>query len=86
VVPENRYYRDGERPARVRHDSRLFRFAVRRQVTREEKEIRLALERGEGLRHFIAPVLVAVDVARGGDADPSVLSFHHSGDEGTGDA
>jgi hypothetical protein len=59
---------------------------VRRQVTCEEKEIRLTLERGEGLRHFFAPVLVAVNVPGGGDADPRVLPFHHSGDEGTGDA
>jgi hypothetical protein len=83
VVAENGDDRNFQRPACVRDDGGLFGLSVRRQVPREQKKIRPLAGRGESFRHFLASGLVAVDVAGGGNADPKVLPFHQSVDEGT---
>ena len=69
VVSEDGEDRDVEVRARLREPCALLRFAVRRQVTREQDEVDLPVQRGEGLRQLLSVGLAYVDVAGGGDAD-----------------
>ena len=74
VVPKDSDDRDRERTARVGDDRRLLGLEGR-QVAGEQKEIRTALQRGEGAPNFVAAAFVAVNVAHGGDPNQARSRF-----------
>ena len=69
VVAEHRVDRQLERTARVGEHGRLLGLAVRRQVAREQHDVRVPLQRRERVRDPLAQRLRAVDVSSGGNTD-----------------
>src|SRR4051794_10392235 len=69
VVPEHRVDRRLEGRADLGQELALLELAVGGQVAREQDRVDLALDAGEGALDLVAVALVAVHVARRGDAD-----------------
>ena len=76
VVAEHGQDRHADVADRVGDDLRLLGLAVRGQVAGEQDHVDAVLERGEGGVRALAVVgaLAVVDVARGGDPDPALVT------------
>jgi hypothetical protein len=69
VIPEHGIDRRLQRPADLREQLGLLDLAVGRQVAREQDRVDLAVDAPERALELVAIHLVAVHVARRGDAD-----------------